>query len=132
MQFAANTMICCLNTSRAFFKFCQENPEVHVKHKLPFPHSHIKPLKILTRFGTVTSMRMVISPMINTLAVPMIGGFMLGMKGLLFVISGSNVLVLCLSLLLINSGAGWRAARKLILFGLLKDVDGNALGPESH
>jgi K(+)-stimulated pyrophosphate-energized sodium pump len=132
MVFAANTMISCLDTSREFMRFCAESHEVRLKRKLPFPHSHIKPLKVLTRFGTITSMRMVISPMINTMAVPMVGGFLLGMKGLLFVISGSNVLVLCLSLLLINSGSSWRAARKLILFGLLKDVDGNALGPESH
>lgn len=132
MQFAANTMICCLNTSREFFRFCKESAEVKIKHKLPFPHSHIKPLKVLTRFGTVTSMRMVISPMINAMAVPMIGGFFLGTKGLLFVISGSNVLVLCLSLFLMNTGAAWGAARKLVLFGLLKDTDGNPLGPESH
>merc|ERR1712151_759214 len=70
--------------------------------------------------------------MINTMAVPMIGGFILGIRGLLFVISGSNVLVLCLSILLINSGSSWRAARRIILFGLLKDTDGNPLGPDSH
>ena len=31
--------------------------------------------------------------------------------GLLFMISGSNVLVLCLSIFLINSGQSWVAAR---------------------
>merc|ERR1719265_1508648 len=100
MLFAANTMISCLDTSREFMKFCTGNHHVAIKEKLPFPHSHIKALKILTRFGTITSMRMVISPMINTLACPMIGGLFLGTKGLLFVISGSNVLILCLSIFL--------------------------------
>jgi Na+/H+-translocating membrane pyrophosphatase len=132
MVFSANTMISCLDTSREFLKFCHESKEVRIKDKLPFPHSHIKALKVLTKFGTITSMRMVISPMINTLAVPMIGGFFLGTKGLLFVISGSNVLILCLSIFLINAGQSWVNARKLVLFGLLKDTDGNPLGPESH
>jgi len=132
MVFAANTMISCLDTSKEFMRFCNESKEVKIKDKLPFPHSHIKALKVLTRFGTITSMRMVISPMINTLAVPMTGGLFLGVKGLLFTISGSNVLILCLSIFLINSGQSWVAARKLVLFGLLKDVDGNPLGPDSH
>lgn len=132
MAFAANTMISCLDTSKEFMKFCNESHQVKIKDKLPFPHSHIKALKVLTRFGTITSMRMVISPMINTLAVPMTGGFFLGTKGLLFTISGSNVLILCLSIFLINSGQSWVAARKLVLFGLLKDIDGNPLGPDSH
>lgn len=131
MVFSANTMISCLDTSKEFLRFCTASNEVRVKTKLPFPHSHIKPLKVLTRFGTVTSMRMVISPMINTLACPMIGGFFLGVKGLLFLISGSNVLILVLSIFLVNSGHSWVAARKLVLFGLLKDVDGNPLGPDS-
>merc|ERR1719181_708019 len=125
-------MISCLNTSREFLKFCHESKEVKIKDKLPFPHSHIKALKVLTRFGTITSMKMVISPMINTLVVPMTGGFFLGTKGLLFVISGSNVLILCLSIFLINSGQSWVSARKLVLFGLLKDTEGNPLGPDSH
>jgi len=132
MLFAANTMISCLDTSREFMKFCTGNHHVAIKTKLPFPHSHIKALKILTRFGTLTSMRMVIGPMINTLAVPMVGGFFLGTKGLLFVISGSNVLCLSLSMFLMNAGESWVAARKLILFGLLQDAEGNPLGPDSH
>lgn len=132
MIFAANTMISCLDTSREFMRFCNESKDVKIKTKLPFPHSHVKALKILTRFGTITSMRMVISPMINTMAVPMIGGFFLGTKGLLFVISGSNVLILCLSIWMINSGQSWVSARKLVLFGLLKDLEGNPLGPDSH
>merc|ERR1712048_883740 len=76
-------------------------------------------------------MRMVFSPMINTLVCPMIGGFFLGTKGLLFLISGSNVLILCLSIFLINSGQSWVAARKFVLFGLLRNPDGDVVGPDS-
>merc|ERR1719409_2364398 len=121
MLFAANTMISCLDTSKSFMRFCKESQEVTRIQGVPFPQSHIKPLKVLTSYGTVTSMRMVFSPMINTLVVPMTGGFFLGIKGLLFLISGSNVLILCLSIFLMNSGQSWVAARKFVLFGLLKD-----------
>merc|ERR1719198_2798023 len=61
----------------------------------------------------------------------MVGGFFLGIKGQLFLVSGSNVLVLCLSIFLMNSGQAWNAARKLILFGLLRDKDGSVIGPDS-
>merc|ERR1719230_1767661 len=124
-------MISCLDTSRAFAKYCKESRQVNRIQKLPFPQSHIKPLKILTNYGAVISMRMVISPMINTLVCPMVGGFFLGTKGLLFLISGSNVLVLCLSLFLINSGQSWVAARKFVLFGLLRTPAGEIIGPDS-
>jgi len=129
--FAANTMLSCLETSKSFMRFCKESQDVQRIDKLPFPQSHIKPLKILTAYGTVTSMRMVFSPMINTLACPVIGGLFLGTKGLLFLMSGSNVLILCLSIFLINSGQSWDAARKFVLFGLLKDPDGVTIGPDS-
>jgi len=129
--FCANTMIACLDTAKAFEEFCRTTKESKRIEKLPFPQSHIKPLKVITSFGTVISMRMVISPMINTLAVPLIGGFLLGVKGLLFLISGSNVLILCLSTFLINSGQSWVSARKFVLYGLLRGPDGEILGPES-
>merc|ERR1711974_118183 len=120
-----------LTTSQKFADICRDHKEVSRIEKLPFPQSHIKPLKILAAYGTVVSMRMVFSPMINTLVVPMTGGFFLGTKGLLFLISGSNVLILCLSLFLINSGQSWVAARKFVLFGLLKTPDGTVVGPDS-
>jgi len=129
--FTANTTISCLDASKSFMRFCKESDDVGRVPSMPFPNSHRLPLKILTTYGTVTSMRMVFSPMIHTLAVPMSGGFFLGIKGLLFLISGSNVLVLCLSIFLMNSGQSWVAARKLILFGLLKDKDGSVIGPDS-
>jgi len=131
MLFTANTTISCLDTSKSFMRFCKESQDVNRRPNIPFPNSHMKPLKILTSYGTVTSMRMVFTPMINTLAVPLLGGFMLGTTGLLFLISGSNVLVLCFSIFLINSGQSWVAARKHILFGLLKDAQGNVIGPDS-
>jgi len=132
MMFSANTMLSCLETSQSFMRFCNESADVAKNEDAPFPYSHIKPLRILTSYGTVTSMRMVFSPIINTLVCPMVGGFFLGIKGLLFLISGSNVLILCLSIFLINSGQSWVAARKFILFGLLKDADGIVLGPDSR
>eukprot|EP00927_Polykrikos_kofoidii_P018484 TRINITY_DN18574_c0_g2_i1.p1 TRINITY_DN18574_c0_g2~~TRINITY_DN18574_c0_g2_i1.p1 ORF type:complete len:902 (+),score=131.68 TRINITY_DN18574_c0_g2_i1:81-2786(+) len=128
--FTANTTISCLETSKSFLRFCKTSNEVS-RRDGPFPVSHIVPLKILTYYGTITSMRMVFNPMINTLMVPMIGGFFLGTSGLLFLLSGSNVLILCLSLLLLNSGQSWVSARKYILFGFLHDDDGNAIGPDS-
>lgn len=131
MLFTANTIISCLETSKAFMRFCKESKEVDQKRNLPFPYSHIQPLTILTSFGTVTSMRMVFTPMINTLAVPMLGGWFLGLRGLLFLLSGSNVLILCLSIFLNNSGQSWVAAKKYILFGSLKDQDGKVIGPDS-
>merc|ERR1711985_222059 len=117
-------MISCLDTSKSFMRFCKESSDVQRIEKLPFPQSHIKPLKILTAYGTVTSMRMVFSPMINTHAAPLVGG-------LLFLLSGSNVLILCLSIFLINSGQSWNSARKIVLFGLLKDAEGKTIGPDS-
>ncbi|CAE8587044.1 unnamed protein product [Polarella glacialis] len=44
---------------------------------------------------------------------------------------GSNVLILCFSLFLINSGQSWVAARKYILYGLLIDKKGDPVGPDS-
>jgi len=130
MLFTANTMISCLDTSKSFLRFCKESSEVARNDKLPFPHSHLRPLTKLTIYGTVTSMRMVFSPLINTLVVPMLGGFFLGKKGLLFLLSGSNVLILCLSIFLMNSGQSWVAARKYILYGFLKE-NGAVVGPDS-
>jgi len=131
MLFTANTTISCLDTSKSFLRFCKESKEVARNDAHPFPYSHLRPLTKLTIYGTVTSMRMVFSPLINTLVVPMLGGFLLGTRGLLFLISGSNVLILCLSIFLINSGQAWVAARKFILFGYLKNPDGSVVGPDS-
>eukprot|EP00928_Gymnodinium_smaydae_P042173 TRINITY_DN2843_c0_g1_i1.p1 TRINITY_DN2843_c0_g1~~TRINITY_DN2843_c0_g1_i1.p1 ORF type:complete len:902 (-),score=213.89 TRINITY_DN2843_c0_g1_i1:89-2794(-) len=130
--FCANTIISCLDTSKSFMRFCKESPDVNRRENVPFPNSHLKPLKILTSFGTVTSMRMVFNPLINTLVVPMLGGFFLGIRGLMFLLSGSNVLILCLSIFMMNAGQSWVAGRKYILFGFLKDSHGQILGPDSQ
>eukprot|EP00448_Togula_jolla_P003982 CAMPEP_0170598924 /NCGR_PEP_ID=MMETSP0224-20130122/16512_1 /TAXON_ID=285029 /ORGANISM="Togula jolla, Strain CCCM 725" /LENGTH=902 /DNA_ID=CAMNT_0010923519 /DNA_START=123 /DNA_END=2827 /DNA_ORIENTATION=+ len=131
MVFTANTTQSCLQTSKAFMRFCKESPEVSRRKGVSFPNSHIRPLKILTSYGTITSMRFVLSPMINTLVCPMLGGFFLGINGLLFLVSGANVLVLCLSILLINSGQAWVCARRYILYGSLRDSEGTVMGPDS-
>jgi len=128
--FAANTMSSTLETASAFSDFVRDKDVGRIT-KLPFPQSHVKPLKRLAIFGTITSMRMVFSPLINSLVCPMTGGFFLGVKGLLFLLSGSNVLVFCLSIFLMNSGQSWVAARDFVLFGLLRDKDGRVVGPDS-
>eukprot|EP00931_Biecheleriopsis_adriatica_P050105 TRINITY_DN29003_c0_g1_i1.p1 TRINITY_DN29003_c0_g1~~TRINITY_DN29003_c0_g1_i1.p1 ORF type:complete len:916 (-),score=195.63 TRINITY_DN29003_c0_g1_i1:6-2753(-) len=131
--FTANTTMSCLETSKSFMRFCKESDEVNSEASLPFPGSHYKALKILSSYGTVTSMRMVFSPMVNTLVCPMLGGFFLGTRGLIFVVSGANVLNMCLSIFLINSGQAWVSARKFILYGLLKDPKtGASVGPDSN
>jgi len=130
--FTANTTLSCLETSKSFMRFCKESNDVNKIETLPFPGSHYKALKILSSYGTVTSMRMVFGPMINTLVCPMLGGFFLGTRGLIFLVSGGNVMVLCLSIFLLNSGQSWVAGRKFILYGLLKDkTTGDSIGPDS-
>lgn len=131
MLFTANTTLSCLETSKAFMRFCKESKEVEQKRNIPFPYSHMQALTILASFGTVTSMRMVFSPIINTIAVPMLGGWFLGMKGLLFLISGSNVFIFCWSIFLINSGQSWGSAKKYILYGKMKRASGEIVGPDS-
>ncbi|CAK9065796.1 Copia protein [Durusdinium trenchii] len=110
--FTANTTMSCLETSKSFMRFCQDAPETNRQAELPFPSSHYKALKILSSYGTVTSMRMVFNPLINTLVCPMLGGFFLGTRGLMFLLSGSNVLILCFSSFLMNAGQSWFSARR--------------------
>jgi len=129
-MFSANTLMSCINMAKILMKYCKENPNVDRVARLPFPQMHIKPLKILTAFGTVKSMRMVFSPLINTLCTPVIGGLFLGAKGLLFLINGSNAACLCVSLFLINCGSSWDSAKKFVMLGLLKDDEGQPVGPD--
>jgi len=131
LLFTANTTLSCLETSKSFMRFCKESDAVAIVERQPFPTSHVKGLRILTSFGTVTSMRMTFSPLINTVACPMLGGYFLGIRGLIFMLSGANVLVMCFSLFLINSGQSWVSARKYVLFGHLKGPDGRSVGPDS-
>lgn len=132
LLFTASTIMSCLDTSKAFVKFCKESVDaVGCDEDLPFPASHMRALATLTSFGTVTSMRMVFGPFINSLVCPMMGGFILGAKGLLFVLSGANVLILGLGVFLVNSGQSWVAARKYVLFGYLKNPEGEIVGPDS-
>jgi len=129
--FTGNTTVSCLETSKSFMRFCKESNTVSKIPRLPFPQSHIKGLRILSSFGTVTSMRLVFSPIIHSMICPLLGGFFLGTRGLIWLMSGMNVIGVCLSLFLINSGQSWVSARKYVLFGHLKDADGDAIGPDS-
>ncbi|CAJ1432295.1 unnamed protein product, partial [Effrenium voratum] len=129
--FTGNTTISCLETSKAFMRFCKESNTVSKITDVPFPQSHIKGLRILSSFGTITSMRLVFGPIIHSMICPLLGGFFLGTRGLIWLLSGMNVLGVCLSLFLINSGQCWVSARKYVLFGHLKDAQGDAIGPDS-
>jgi len=129
--FTGNCTVSCLETSKSFMRFCKESTAVSKRTDLPFPQSHLKGIQILCSFGTITSMRLVFSPIIHSMICPLLGGFFLGTKGLIWLLSGMNVLGMCLSLFLINSGQSWVSARKYVLFGHLKAADGTAIGPDS-
>eukprot|EP00439_Symbiodinium_sp_Y106_P072382 s40_g13.t1 len=128
---AGNRHVLCLHGQYDDELLGDETEDVEKQKALPFPSSHYKALKILSSYGTITSMRMVFNPLINTLACPMLAGFFLGTRGLLFLLSGSNVLILCFSTFLMNAGQSWFSARRFILYGLLKDSEGKSIGPDS-
>eukprot|EP00913_Durusdinium_trenchii_P004682 g4347.t1 len=146
--FTGETTVSCLETSKAFMRFCKESDTVGKISQVPFPQSHLRGrslspkatepvracsvesgVRILSSFGTITSMRLVFSPIIHSMICPLLGGFFLGTRGLIWLLSGMNVLGVCLSLFLINSGQSWVSARKYVLFGRLKDR--RAVGPDS-
>lgn len=129
--FTGETTVSCLETSKAFMRFCKESDTVGKISQVPFPQSHLRGVRILSSFGTITSMRLVFSPIIHSMICPLLGGFFLGTRGLIWLLSGMNVLGVCLSLFLINSGQSWVSARKYVLFGRLKDAEGEAVGPDS-
>merc|ERR1719361_1978994 len=47
-------------------------------------------------------------------------------------VSGGNSVAFSLNMFLINSGQAWDAARKYILFGMLRDERGEVVGAESE
>merc|ERR1719191_746284 len=97
-----------------------------------FPQTHIIPLKILTAYSTIESFQLTFSPMLNTMAAPLVIGQLFGFKGLLMLISGGNSVCFTLNMFLINSGQAWDAARKYVLFGMLKDEEGVTIGAENE
>jgi len=132
MLFLANTLTSCISMAKKVVTFCQNNPEAGPKPSKGFPASHILPLKTLVAFAAIESFQLTFSPMAQTFAAPLVIGQLFGFKGLLMLVSGGNSVCFSLNMFLINSGQAWDAARKYVLFGMLKDKKGKVLGPDSQ
>jgi len=132
MLFLANTLTSCITMAKLVTDHCKNNPSVGPRLDKAFPASHIRPLNNLVSFASVECFRLTISPMIQTFGAPLVIGQLFGFKGLLMLVSGGNSVAFSLNMFLINAGQAWDAARKYILFGMLRDDDGNQIGAESE
>ena len=72
----------------------------------------------------MTAVKLVLSPVVNTLCAPIVVGNLFGFNGLLMVVSAGNSICFSLNMFLVNAGQTWDAARKSVLFGLLRDKNG--------
>jgi len=118
--------------AKELVEFCRDNPNVFPRAGKVYPATHIVPLKHLVQFASVESFRLTISPMLQSFAAPLVIGQLFGFKGLIMLVSGGNSVCFTLNMFLINSGQAWDAARKYILFGMLKDKEGHIIGAESE
>jgi len=132
MLFLANTLTSCINMAKSLVVFCKDNPEVEARKDKTFPATHIVPLQKLVAFASVESFQLTLSPMLQTAASPLVIGQLFGFKGLLMMVSGGNSVCFSMSMFLINSGQAWDAARKYVLFGMLRGEDGHIVGAESE
>lgn len=132
MLFLANTLTSCINMAKSLVEFCKDNKEVLPRLDKKFPATHIVPLKNLVAFCAVKSYQLSFSPMLNTFAAPLVIGQLFGFKGLMMLVSGGNSVCFSLNMFLVNTGQAWDAARKYILFGMLKDKQGNPVGPQDE
>merc|ERR1719215_1531318 len=132
MLFLANTLTSCITMAKLVTNHCKDNPDVGPRHDKSFPASHIRPLINLVSFSSIECFRLTVSPMIQTFGAPLVIGQLFGFKGLLMLVSGGNSVAFSLNMFLINSGQAWDAARKYILFGMLKDENGEIIGAESE
>merc|ERR1740117_671892 len=132
MLFLANTLTSCINMAKSLVNFCRDNKEVLPRMDKKFPATHIVPLKKLVAFCAVESYQLSFSPMLNTFAAPLVIGQLFGFKGLMMLVSGGNSVCFSLNMFLVNTGQAWDAARKFILFGMLRDKQGNIVGPEDE
>eukprot|EP00931_Biecheleriopsis_adriatica_P104353 TRINITY_DN79034_c0_g1_i1.p1 TRINITY_DN79034_c0_g1~~TRINITY_DN79034_c0_g1_i1.p1 ORF type:complete len:1002 (+),score=189.30 TRINITY_DN79034_c0_g1_i1:144-3149(+) len=131
MLFLANTLTSCITMAKKLVHFCNDFPgETGPRHGKKFPATHIMPLKKLAGFAAIESFQLTFSPMFQTFAAPLVIGQLFGFKGLLMLVSGGNSVCFSLNMFLINSGQAWDAARKYVLFGMLKR-DGETVGSES-
>lgn len=132
MLFLANTLTSCIQMSKRLVEFARENPDVAPRTDKTFPATHFLPLKKLVAFASIESFQLSISPLFQTFAAPLVIGQLFGFKGLLMLVSGGNSVCFSLNMFLVNAGQAWDAARKYILFGMLKDEKGNTVGAESE
>merc|ERR1719487_2140379 len=132
MLFIANTLTSCIKMAKTLVTFCKGNHHVLPRTDKAFPATHIMPLKHLVAFTAVASFQLTFSPLMNTMAAPLVIGQLFGFKGLLMLVSGGNSVCFSLNMFLINSGQAWDAARKYVLFGMLKDEEGRVIGSESE
>lgn len=132
MLFLANTLTGCIQMAKNLVKFCAGNSAVAPRADREFPATHIVPLKILVRYTAIESFRHTISPLLQSFAAPLVIGQLFGFEGLLMLVSGGNSVCFSLNMFLINAGQAWDAARKYILFGMLKDEFGVVVGADSE
>ena len=131
MLFLANTLTSCIAMAKKLVNFCRNNPEVMPRADKVFPATHIVPLQKLVAFAAIESFQLTFSPLLQTLAAPLVIGQLFGFKGLLMLVSGGNSVCFSLNMFLINAGQAWDAARKYVLFGMLQK-DGVVIGAESE
>jgi len=132
MLFIANTLTSCIKMAKSLVTYCKGNAEVAPRTDKSFPATHIVPLKTLVGWAAIESFQLTFSPMLNTMAAPLVIGQLFGFKGLLMLVSGGNSVCFSLNMFLINAGQAWDAARKYVLFGMLKDERGHAISAESE
>ncbi|CAE8626624.1 unnamed protein product [Polarella glacialis] len=132
MLFLSNTLTSTIQMAKLLVAWAKEHPtEVAARPGMKFPQSHLMPLKKLVAFCAIESFQLAFSPMCQTFAAPLVIGQLFGFRGLLMLVSGGNSVCFSLNMFLINSGQAWDAARKYVLFGMLKDEKGNVVSSES-
>merc|ERR1712232_30680 len=132
MLFIANTLTSCIKMAKGLVEFCKDNEDVCPRADKVYPATHIQPLKTLVAWASISSFQLTFSPLMNTMAAPLVIGQLFGFKGLLMLVSGGNSVCFTLNMFLVNSGQAWDAARKYVLFGMLKDENGQIVGAESE
>eukprot|EP00927_Polykrikos_kofoidii_P035778 TRINITY_DN30309_c0_g1_i1.p1 TRINITY_DN30309_c0_g1~~TRINITY_DN30309_c0_g1_i1.p1 ORF type:complete len:1006 (+),score=127.16 TRINITY_DN30309_c0_g1_i1:130-3147(+) len=129
--FLANTLTGCIMMTGRLVTYCKGNASVSPRQDKVFPATHIGPLKTLVGYASIEACQLTLAPMLQTAAAPLVIGQLFGFKGLLMAISGGNSVCFCMNLFLINSGQAWDAARKYVVFGMLRDETGKRIGHES-
>eukprot|EP00811_Abedinium_folium_P014074 NODE_230_length_3340_cov_2.787115.p1 GENE.NODE_230_length_3340_cov_2.787115~~NODE_230_length_3340_cov_2.787115.p1 ORF type:complete len:599 (-),score=218.84 NODE_230_length_3340_cov_2.787115:260-2056(-) len=124
MIFLGNELTSCITMAKSVVTLCDGNPEVMPRLDKRFPATHISPLKIIVAYACIEASKLTISPLLNTMAAPLVIGQLLGFRGLLMLVTGSNQVCFTLNMFFVNSGEAWGAARKYLIFGMFKGKDG--------